>query len=150
MRYEYLALVAIGFWLLILSFFVYQIFAFFKRLSHGVEGKNVLEILKKILEGQSESRTRIQGLENQIARIDNESLANFKKFRLIRFNPFGEVGGDHSFCLVLLDGEDNGVVITGLHTRERTRVYVKDINRGKSRYELSREEEKALNSVIRK
>jgi hypothetical protein len=63
---------------------------------------------------------------------------------MIRFNPFSELGGDHSFCLALLDDRDTGVVLTGLHTRERTRFYMKDITNGKSSLELSNEEKKAL------
>ena len=46
--------------------------------------------------------------------------------------------------MAMLNGKDTGVVITGLHTRERTRLYVKPISRGKSEYELSLEEKKAI------
>jgi hypothetical protein len=63
---------------------------------------------------------------------------------LIRFNPFNEIGGDHSFSLAILDGGDNGIIITGLHTRDRTRIYAKQVNKGKSDLELSTEEQKAL------
>ena len=44
---------------------------------------------------------------------------------LIRFNPFSEVGGHHSFVLTLLDMHKNGVVLTGLHGRGLTRFYTK-------------------------
>ena len=54
------------------------------------------------------------------------------------------MGGDHSFSVALLNGKGTGIIITGLHTRERTRVYVKDIKQGKSEVELSQEEKKAL------
>jgi len=39
--------------------------------------------------------------------------------------------------------------MTGLHTRERTRVYVKPIKNLKSNYELSQEENKALNEAVK-
>ena len=66
---------------------------------------------------------------------------------MVRFNPFSEMGGDHSFSVALLDGHDTGIIITGLHTRERTRVYIKPVNKGKSEYDLSKEELKALTST---
>jgi len=57
--------------------------------------------------------------------------------------------GDHSFSLALLDGKDTGVVITGLHTRERTRVYMKAIKAGKGEHELSEDEKKALAKALK-
>lgn len=72
------------------------------------------------------------------------SKNNIQKVGLVKFNPFNETGGDHSFSLALLDGHKNGIIITSLHTRERTRLYVKDVSSGKSKIELSDEEKKAL------
>jgi hypothetical protein len=43
-----------------------------------------------------------------------------------------------------MDADDNGVVITGLHTRERTRLYLKSIKQGKSEYDLSKEEKESV------
>lgn len=74
---------------------------------------------------------------------------NVQKIGLVRFNPFNETGGDHSFSLALLDGNGNGFVMTGLHTRERTRLYIKPIRNLKSEYELSQEEQKAIKEALR-
>ena len=79
--------------------------------------------------------------------IEEKDKRHIQKVGLIRFNPFSELGGDHSFCLAILDDRDSGVVITGLHTRDRTRVYIKDIKNGQSSLELSSEEKKALASA---
>jgi hypothetical protein len=49
--------------------------------------------------------------------------------------------------LAVLDGEDNGVVITSLHTRDRTRVYMKRVLKGKGDVELSEEEKQALSKA---
>jgi hypothetical protein len=54
------------------------------------------------------------------------------------------MGGDHSFSLALLDAHLTGFIITGLHTRERTRVYIKKIEEGKCKQDLSKEEREAL------
>ncbi len=86
----------------------------------------------------------IKEIKSDFESFKNLSKANIQKFGLVKFNPFNETGGDHSFSLSLLDGRKNGIVITSLHTRERTRLYVKDIVSGKSKIELSNEEQKAL------
>ena len=64
---------------------------------------------------------------------------------LVRYNPFAETGGDQSFCLSLLDGNNNGLVISSLHSRENTRIYAKPVKKGKAaNYDLSTEEKEAV------
>jgi hypothetical protein len=67
----------------------------------------------------------------------------------LRFNPFqGEgIGGNQSFSSVLADEEGDGVVITSMHARERTNVFAKPLKNWKSEYQLSEEEENAVNQA---
>lgn len=69
---------------------------------------------------------------------------------LIRFNPFSEVGGHHSFVLTLLDMHKNGVVLTGLHGRGLTRFYTKPVSNGMPDQPLSDEETKGLKEALLK
>jgi len=75
-------------------------------------------------------------------RKDFESC--FQKMGVVRYNPFGEIGGDQSFSLVIMDKNDKGVVVTSIHSREGTRTYAKPIKSKKSEYHLSEEESKAI------
>jgi hypothetical protein len=68
----------------------------------------------------------------------------------VRFNPFAETGGDQSFSVSLLDANGTGIVFTGLHTREKTRVYAKPIVNGVSKSTLSKEEQKAIEIAMKK
>jgi hypothetical protein len=77
------------------------------------------------------------------------SLAS-QKISLVRFNPFGDTGGDQSFSLAILDAHDSGYVLTSIHGREGTRVYVKPIDLGKSKYQLSQEEQQALSQASKR
>ena len=77
------------------------------------------------------------------------SLAS-QKISLVRFNPFGDTGGDQSFSLAVLDAHDSGYVLTSIHGREGTRVYVKPVDLGKSKYQLSVEEQQALSQAARR
>jgi hypothetical protein len=67
---------------------------------------------------------------------------------LVRFNPFGEVGGDQSFSIALLDSDHNGFVITSHYAREASRIYAKPVKNGKSTYALSEEEKGAIKEAI--
>jgi len=81
-------------------------------------------------------------------------LKNFdhypQKVSLNRFNPFSDVGGDQSFIFVMLDNTDSGVIITSLHNRNNTRIYAKQIKKGKEfDAVLSKEEKAAVAKTIK-
>ncbi len=80
---------------------------------------------------------------------DSGSLAS-QKISIVRFNPFGDTGGDQSFVLAVLDAHNSGYVLTSIHGREGTRVYVKPIDYAKSKYPLSVEEKKALSQAAKR
>jgi hypothetical protein len=67
---------------------------------------------------------------------------------LVRFSPFHDTGGDQSFALALLDGQRNGVVVTGLHARTDSRLYAKPVERGTSTYSLTPEEREAMEIAL--
>ncbi len=146
---ELVPLIIYGIWLAALSVIFFLFFNFFRKLTKGTKENELLKVLSRILKVQEENSDSIITIEKEVKRIDWEARCHVQKVGIVRFNPFKEIGGDHSFSLVLLDGEDSGVVITCLHTRERTRVYMKGINKGKSELELSSEEKKALEKAIK-
>lgn len=134
-------------WLAIVSVVLYRIFVLFNILTKGVGHVDLRKILELVISKEKDNTTRSTILEKKIDFIQENSRSFVQKIGIVRFNPFKELGGDHSFSLAILNGEDSGVIITSLHTRDRTRVYMKDIKKGKSTFELSSEEKKALHSA---
>ena len=74
--------------------------------------------------------------------LNKRMLTKVDKISTIRFNPFeGQgVGGNQSFSTIFADEKGDGLVITSMHTRERTNVFAKPIKNWQSTYELSEEE----------
>ena len=136
-----------GIWLLVLSLFLYRFITFFNKLTKGVEVTDLKKVLEKVLSRGETNTVEINALVKRVDLIEENGKSHIQKVGLIRFNPFKELGGDHSFCLAILDEYNSGVIITSLHTRDRTRVYMKDIKKGKSEFELSADENKALVSA---
>lgn len=90
----------------------------------------------------------IQELYNISNQINDLALSGIHKFSSIRFNPFKDLGGDQSFSIALLNGKNDGMVITSLYTREGTRVYSKSISNGESeKHPLTEEERQAVKSA---
>lgn len=63
---------------------------------------------------------------------------------LVRFDAFDDTGGGQSFALALIDDDGDGIVLTSLHSRQTTRVFIKDVRGGIADAPLSGEEEHAL------
>ena len=149
MSWQILAPVILGVWLLVLTIAFIALLRFFRRLTSGAKDLDLRAILDKIIAQGELNREGLEVVKKELRRLDEEGALHIQKVGLVRFNPFKEIGGDHSFSLALLDWKQTGVVITGLHTRERTRVYMKAIKDGKSEHELSEEERKALSKALK-
>lgn len=87
-------------------------------------------------------------LDKEIKKIKKVADDGLHKKGFVRYNPFGDVGGNQSFSLCLLDEEGSGYVISSIHSREGTRVYSKTVTGGKSEYNLSDEEKKAIEIAL--
>lgn len=130
-------------WLGILSYFVWTQAGFLKKLfpESGGEIKDKLTEVTGVLE---ETGRREQVLAKNLKDQVLEGLGHVQKLAVLRYNPYNDTGGDQSFTAVFLDGRQNGLMVTSLHSRSGTRVYAKAIVKGESDLELSKEEKEAL------
>lgn len=132
-------------WLLILTYFFWQMYAHYDRLTKGVSSKNLKSILEEVLSRMDEHKKDIASLQEYCNNLNKESLSHIKKIGLNRFNPFKDTGGDQSFILSLTDTSDSGIIISALYSRSGTRWYAKKIKNGKGEeIELSDDEKKTL------
>jgi hypothetical protein len=67
---------------------------------------------------------------------------------LIRYDAWGEMSGQQSSTLALLDSSRSGVVVSSILHRDQARVYVKQVHEGESSLELSPEERQAIDSAM--
>lgn len=84
---------------------------------------------------------RVDGLEKELPR-------DLRRVGLVRYNPFSDAGGDQSFALALLNDQNDGIVLSSLYGREMNRVYAKLIRQGKSQYQLTEEEKRAIEGAV--
>ncbi|HBF66062.1 MAG TPA: hypothetical protein DDW34_10325 [Clostridium sp.] len=100
--------------------------------------------LEKYYKNSKEIEGKYGKLLDMVTDMDKTMKSNIQKVGLVRYNPFEEMGGNLCFALALLDGEDNGVVLNGIHSRTGSFTYAKPIQMGVSIYMLSEEEIKAV------
>jgi cell division protein FtsL len=108
----------------------------------GAKIEKALASQSKLIKGLDKEIQELYNISNQINNLASRGL---HKVAMMRFNPFKDIGGDQSFSTALLNGKNNGIVISSLYTREGTRVYSKAITSGKSeKYPLTEEEEQVV------
>jgi len=111
---------------------------FFKK--QKKESKN----LKEVLDSFENLVKNFDKLSQELDNLKRESKFSIQKVGIVRFNPFKEVGGNQSFSIALLDGNNSGVIITSLYSREGNRFYGKAIKNGQSEHLLTEEEKEAI------
>ncbi len=136
-------------WLLFITSFLVWFYLSLKNILKDSKDKNFLKTFKNIEEIQQKNLKDILNLNLDLDSFKKESRLNIQRVGLTKYNPFKETGGNNSFSLVLLDGNKNGIIITSLHTRERTRLYLKEVISGKPKIELSNDEEQALKESLK-
>ena len=96
----------------------------------------------QVLEGDVDARS--SGGLQPVAGAVPRGTGAISRIGLIRFDAFEDTGGAQSFALALVDDDGDGLVLTSLHSRPTTRVFVKTLRRGVADAPLSGEEEQAL------
>jgi hypothetical protein len=115
------------------------------RLTRGRESGNLEEILRSHLDAVAGVVEDVDELLERSEALEARTERAFQRIGFVRFNPFEDTGSNQSFVLALLDGRDDGVVISSLHTRAATRLYARTLSGGRSEGgALSAEESRAV------
>lgn len=132
-------------WLGAVTFLLVRILKTFNKLTKGVSDKDLKKVLEELLTEAKKEKEATDDLQKRLEYLKTEGRSHIQKVGFIRYNPFSETGGNQSFVLAILDGIDNGFVITSLHSREATRVFAKPVKEGKEAgFEFSKEEIQAI------
>ena len=106
------------------------------------------EILDRQLKRVESLSERVDALNKLHHELENLTQRTIQKVGVIRYNPFSDTGGDQSFAIALLDSLGNGVVLSSLHSRTDTRVFAKPVQSGRSKFQLSDEEQDAIKKAL--
>lgn len=99
--------------------------------------------LNTLLQNEQEMQTSIEHMEKVVKDC-------VQKVGVVRYQAIPNMGADLSYTVALLDENNDGVVFNGIYGRDGCYTYAKPIKEGKSTYNLSEEEEEAINKAIKK
>ena len=100
-------------------------------------------------------QARVEDLHNAvdevaaaIARVDRRVDATLARTAIVRYDALGGAGGQQSASVALLDSSRSGVVLSAIQGRDYARVYVKEVERGRTPVALSPEEQAAVERAM--
>jgi len=116
----------------------------YTRMFEGVSGDNLAENVLRHLAELEENARELAELREHTRALQVGSREAIRHVGLVRYNPFDDMGGDYSVALTLADAEGRGIVLSSLHGRTATRLYVRTLQDWASSNPLSSEEQEAI------
>lgn len=117
------------------------------RLNKFMSGKTVESLedeITSLFEDNKFLKASTETNKKDIRKLFKNMESAYQKMGLVKYDAFNQMGGQLSFCLALLDENNNGFIINSVHSTEGCYSYTKEIVRGESSISLGSEEEEAL------
>jgi hypothetical protein len=83
-----------------------------------------------------------------LSRVDRRVDGAVTNTAVVRYDAYEGTGGQQSASVALLDATRTGTVVTAIQGRDYARIYVKDLDRGRSSVALSPEEQEAVDRAM--
>jgi Protein of unknown function (DUF4446) len=88
------------------------------------------------------------GLDRRMVHAEHRIDGALAHRAVVRYDAYGELSGQQSASIALLDAGGSGVVVSSIQHRDQARVYVKPVRQGKGELELSPEEASAVQIAL--
>jgi hypothetical protein len=83
-----------------------------------------------------------------LSRVDRRVDGALANTAVVRYDAYEGTGGQQSASVALLDSTRTGTIVTAIQGRDYARIYVKDLDRGRSSVALSPEEQEAVERAM--
>jgi len=83
-----------------------------------------------------------------LARVDRRVDGAVQKASIVRYDAYEGTGGHQSASVALLDSSRTGIVLSAIQGRDYARIYVKELDRGRTTVALSPEEAEAVERAM--
>lgn len=141
----YICIAVVFIWTCVLTGVVFRMISHYNKLTTGITSTTLKEVLGELIGKYEKTGKDIQSIYKAIDELSKDGALHLQRLGIVRFNPFSDTGGSQSFSIAILDGKDNGIVMTSLYARTGNRWYIKHIKLGRSEdVELSKEEQLAI------
>ena len=95
-----------------------------------MKGKDAQSLEKEIVglyEDNKFLKNMVDSNKRDIRQLYKQLAKAFQKVGIVKYDAYQQMGGRLSFCLALLDEEDNGFIFNSVHSTEGCYTYTKEI-----------------------
>lgn len=117
------------------------------RLTRGSNGKSLEGTIGALGERTSALESYARNNQATVKHMEARLARAVQGVAAVRFDPFKQQGGQQSFSTAFLNERGDGVVMSGIHSRDQVRVYAKPVQKFASPHDLSAEEKQAIQNA---
>ena len=152
------AYIYIGFIVLIFILFVILIVQMVnmsklkKKYETFMQGRNAISMedeITKLFSDMDFLKISSEKNSRDIKKIYENLKVVYQKVGVVRYDAFQQMGGQLSFSIALLNGNDNGFIINSVHSSDGCYTYTKEVKNGESSISLGEEEKQALENAMK-
>lgn len=125
-----------------------QIQAVRRRVDAVPEDGNTVAMLQNLDARTHQMLQSIDGLDQRLLSIEGRFPGALTRFSVVEYDAFGNIAGNQSRSITLLNERGDGVVITLLTAREETIFYTKEVRSARGVQELSPEEQASVDRAM--
>ncbi len=122
-----------------------------KRLSTFMVGKDATSLeatLAWLTEKSAVVDNTLDAHKEALEHIDTRVKRSIRGYSLVRYDAYGDAGGEQSFASGLLDEHGDGYVLSVISNRNHVGVYAKKVRNRKADSTLTTEEDRALQEAL--
>lgn len=120
----------------------------YRKFMKGKNAKSLENEIMGLFEDNKFIKASVEKNKKDIRTLYKKMESTLQKVGIIRYDAFQQMGGNLSFCLCVLDEQNNGFLLNSVHSTEGCYSYTKVILEGKCKIDLGKEEQQALEMAI--
>jgi 4-amino-4-deoxy-L-arabinose transferase-like glycosyltransferase len=110
--------------------------------------RDLLEFVVSLQGRIDDLHRAVDEVASGLSRVDRRVDGALSNTAVVRYDAYEGTGGQQSASVALLDANRSGTVVTAIQGRDYARIYVKDMDRGRSSVALSPEEQEAVDRAM--
>ncbi len=123
----------------------------YNRFMKGADGESLEEVILKRFDEMDQLKLEHLELKETVGKLTEGLAGAYQKTAIIKYDAFKEMGGKLSFSVALLNQQNDGLILTSMHSSAGgCYTYIKEVIKGESYILLSEEESQVLKEAINK
>ena len=114
----------------------------------GNTGRDLVDFTVGLQARMDDVHSAVDEVAAAVARVDRRVDGSISRLAVVRYDAYEHAGGHQSASFALLDASRSGVVVSAIQGRDYARVYVKELDHGRTAIALSPEEQEAVDRAM--